>query len=88
MPKIEIYTKNYCPYCTRAKDLLKIKGVDFTEFDVTDDSVREQEMRERSGQRTVPQIFIDDSPIGGCSDLFELDEKGKLCSLLGLPASC
>lgn len=87
MPNVEIYTKNYCPYCTRAKDLLKIKGVDYTEFDVTQDPVREQEMRDRSGQRTVPQIFIDDRPIGGCSDLFELDEKGQLCTLLGLSPS-
>lgn len=85
MPMIEIYTKSYCPYCTRAKELLRIKGVTFTEYDVTRDAVKEQEMRQRSGRATVPQIFIDGRSIGGCSDLFELDEKGALCTLLGIP---
>ena len=84
MPRIEIYTKNYCPYCHRAKDLLRIKGVDFTEYDVTSDSHLEQAMRTRSNRQTVPQIFIDDRAIGGCSELFDLDEKGELNRLLGL----
>ena len=84
MKNVEIYTKSYCPYCKRAKELLRIKGVDFTEYDVTEDPVREREMRERSGRTTVPEIFVDDSLIGGCSDLFDLDEKGELDALLGL----
>ena len=83
MAKVEIYTKSYCPYCHRAKELLQIKGVDFIEYDVTDDPDREREMRERSGRTTVPEIFIDERLIGGCSDLFELDEHGELDPLLG-----
>ncbi len=83
MPKIVIYTKSYCPYCTRAKELLSIKGASFTEYDITADPVREQEMKDLSGRHTVPQIFVDERPIGGCSDLFDLDEKGQLCELLG-----
>ena len=84
MPKVEIYTKSYCPYCHRAKDLLQIKGVDFTEYDVTNDGALEQAMRDRAGRHTVPQIFIGDRHIGGCSDLFDLDEKGELNLLLGM----
>lgn len=82
MPKIEIYTKTYCPYCHRAKELLKIKGVEFTEHEISENPAREAEMRQRSGRTTVPQIFINDQPIGGCDDLFNLDEKGELNSLL------
>lgn len=82
MTTIEIYTKGYCPYCQRAKDLLKIKGVDFTEYEVSDDPDKEQEMRTRSGRRTVPEIFINDRLIGGCDELFNLDERGALDGLL------
>ncbi|MDO3378033.1 glutaredoxin 3 [Geoalkalibacter halelectricus] len=89
MKRVEIYTKSYCPYCKRAKELLHIKGVEFIEYDVTDDPRKEQEMRQRSGRRTVPEIFIDDSLVGGCSDLFDLDEKGELDRMLGLsPPPC
>ncbi len=84
MKRVEIYTKSYCAYCKRAKELLRIKGVSFTEFDVTDDPVKEREMRERSGRDTVPEIFVDGRLIGGCSDLFDLDEKGELDAILGL----
>lgn len=84
MSKVEIYTKSYCPYCTRAKELLRIKGVQFIEYDVTSDPVREQEMRRRSGRQTVPEIFIDDRLIGGCDELFEFDETGRLGPLLKL----
>ncbi len=87
MKKIEIYTKSYCSYCRRAKELLRIKGVDFIEHDVTSDPPREQEMRRRSGRTTVPEIFIDDSLVGGCDDLFHLDERGELDRLLGLSES-
>ena len=84
MSKVEIYTKNYCPYCTRAMELLRIKGVQFVEYDVTSNPALEQEMRGRSGRQTVPEIFVDDRLIGGCSELFELDETGRLDPLLGL----
>jgi glutaredoxin 3 len=86
MKKVEIYTKSYCPYCNRAKELLRIKGVEFTEYDVTADPVKEQEMRRRSGRDTVPEIFVDGNLVGGCDDLFDLDEKGELNGILGLTA--
>ncbi len=84
MKKIEIYTKNYCPYCHRAKGLLQAQKVAFTEYDVTTDPTKEQEMRERSGRTSVPEIFADDRLIGGCDDLFALDAVGKLEETLGL----
>lgn len=84
MKTVEIYTKSYCPFCQRAKELLRIKGVPFVEHDVTTDPLREREMRERSGRVTVPEIFVDNVLLGGCDDLFELDEKGELNRLLGL----
>lgn len=83
MSKIEIYTKNYCAYCHRAKDLLNIKGVDFIEYDVTTDPEKLQEMIQRSQRKTVPEIFIADQLIGGCDELFNLDERGELDDLLG-----
>jgi glutaredoxin 3 len=82
MKKIEIYTKSYCPHCRRAKDLLRSKGATFTEYDVTDDPVKEQEMRERSGRMTVPEIFIDDALIGGCDNLYALEQAGSLDGML------
>lgn len=83
MTTVEIYTKDYCPYCKRAKELLTKKKVAFTEYDVTYDQEKFEEMVERSfGRRTVPQIFINDTHIGGCDDMHELDDKGKLDSLL------
>jgi glutaredoxin 3 len=79
---IHIYSKSYCPYCRRAIELLKIKGVDYTVIDVTEDAELEEEMRHRSGRFTVPQIFIGRRHIGGCDDLFALDEQGGLDPLL------
>jgi len=84
MNAVEIYTKSYCPYCSRAKELLRIKEVPYTEYDITDDLPRAKEMRRRSGRETVPEIFIDGKLIGGCSELFDLDEGGELDRLLGL----
>ncbi len=82
MSEIIIYTKDSCPYCERAKTLLKKKGVTYTELKITDDKTRE-EMIERSGGRmTVPQIFINDKHIGGCDDLYALDAEGGLDDLL------
>lgn len=82
MPKIEIYTKSYCPFCTRAKGLLDMKEVTYTEYDVTDDAPRFEKMVSRSERRTVPQIFIDGKHIGGCDDLFALNDQKKLDPLL------
>ena len=83
MPRVEIYTKFLCPYCTRAKALLSGKKVAFEEIDVTMDSARRREMVERSGGgRTVPQIFIGGTHIGGSDDLAALDARGALDPLL------
>ncbi|MBE0574755.1 MAG: glutaredoxin 3 [Desulfuromonadales bacterium] len=87
--KIEVYTKLYCAYCQRAKELLRIKGMNFIEYDITDDQLKAAEMQLRSQRQTVPGIFINDTPIGGCRELFDLDERGELDVLLGqviLPA--
>jgi glutaredoxin 3 len=83
MPKVEIYTKFLCPYCTRAKKLLSTKGVAFDEHDISMGGPLRAEMLERSGGRqTVPQIFIDGHHIGGSDDLAALDMAGKLDLLL------
>ncbi len=83
MAKVEIYTKMTCPYCIRAKALLKQKGVDAAEIVVDFGGEKKQEMVQRTGGRmTVPQIFIDGQHVGGCDDLFELDDSGKLDGLL------
>jgi glutaredoxin 3 len=79
---IIIYTKDYCPYCKKAKELLNSKGAKFTEIDVTQDADKLKEMVVRSGLKTVPQIFINGQHIGGCDDLFELEEDLKLDELL------
>lgn len=83
MPKIEIYTQDFCPYCARALRLLKDKGVDFTEIHAPGGSAERQTAIERSGGKTsVPQIFIDGQGIGGCDDLMALNRAGKLDLLL------
>lgn len=82
MQHIEIYSKSYCPFCQRAIALLNIKGTNYKIIDVTEDKQRELEMQKRSGRSTVPQIFIGSRLIGGCDDLFALDEQGKLDPLL------
>ena len=80
---VEIYTTPFCPYCIAAKDLLTRKGVSFTEINVMGDAARRTEMVERAhGGRTVPQIFIGKTHVGGCDDLYELEEAGKLDPLL------
>lgn len=85
MPKIEIYTKFFCPYCTRAKTLLDSKGVIYEEFEVSNDPKSFELMLDRSnGSRTVPQIFIDGQHIGGSDDLAALDARGGLDPLLGI----
>jgi len=78
MKKIRIYTTTYCHYCVLAKDLLKAKGLNFEEVDVTNDSAKRAWLVEKTGQRTVPQIFFDEESIGGHSDLVELIRNEKL----------
>lgn len=83
MAKIEIYTKAFCPYCTRAKRLLESKGAAFEEFDITMGGERRAEMLQRAnGRTTVPQVFIDGRHIGGSDDLAALDRQGGLDPLL------
>ncbi|WP_165321701.1 glutaredoxin 3 [Rhizorhabdus phycosphaerae] len=83
MAKVEIYTKAFCPYCSRAKSLLQSKGVDYEEYDISMGGPKRAEMIERAkGGSTVPQIFIDGSPVGGCDDIHALDRAGKLDPLL------
>jgi len=79
---VEIYTRLYCPYCQRAKDLLRIKGVSFAEYVIDEDTRRADEMLVRGGRDTVPGIFVADRCIGGCTELFDLDESGELDRLL------
>ncbi len=81
---VEIYTKFACPYCVRAKQLLESKGVQYTEYDITMGGAKRDEMLARvPGARTVPQILINDTPIGGSDDLRALENQGKLDALLG-----
>jgi glutaredoxin 3 len=81
--KVEIYTKFTCGYCHRAKALLKQKGADLEEISVDLGGPKKQEMIQRAnGRMTVPQIFIDGKHVGGCDDLFELEDSGKLDELL------
>ena len=83
MAKVEIYTKAFCPYCARAKELLRNKGQDFAEYDITMDNAKRAEMIARAqGGSTVPQIFINDQHIGGCDDMHALDARGGLDPLL------
>ena len=82
MPKITVYTTPICPYCSRAKALLKKKGAEFEEIDVYMDSDLRTEMEQKSGRRTVPQIFVGDTHVGGCDDLYALDAAGGLDPLL------
>jgi len=84
MPTITMYTKDDCPYCENAKRLLASKGQTWTEIDIVADPARRDEMIERSGRRTVPQIWIGDRHVGGFDDLAALDRAGELDELLGL----
>jgi glutaredoxin 3 len=80
---VEIYTWRTCPFCIRAKELLKEKGVEFTEYAIDGDEAARSKMAQRSGgRRSVPQIFIDDRHVGGCDDIHDLDARGELDALL------
>ncbi len=83
MANITIYTTNYCPYCVKAKQLLSTKGASFSEIDVTEDNeMRLKLVDMTNGAKTVPQIFINDQHIGGCDDLYALNDKGELDALI------
>ena len=83
MTKIIIYKKTYCPYCVKAKALLDKKKVQYEEIDITHKEDLHTALIEKTGgQRTVPQIFINDKHIGGCDDLYSLEKEGKLDGLL------
>lgn len=84
MAKVEIYTTQTCGYCLMAKRLLNKKGVEFTEIDALDPATRETMMKRAEGRRTVPQIFINDTGIGGFDDLNALDRKGELDPMLAM----
>jgi glutaredoxin 3 len=83
MPKVTVYSTLFCPYCFAARRLLKHKGIDFEEIRVDKNPEKRQEMIQRSGRFTVPQIFIGDHHIGGYDDMAELNRKGKLDVLFG-----
>lgn len=82
MPEIIIYSSEHCPYCVRAKMLLDKKHAPYSEIRVDLDDAQRDIMIERSGRRTVPQIFIDGYHVGGCDDLYALEQAGKLDPLL------
>ncbi len=83
---VEIYTWQTCPFCIRAKLLLGWKGVRYTEYKIDGDENARANMAERAdGRRTVPQIFINNQLVGGCDDLYQLDTKGQLDTLLAQP---
>ena len=85
--KVEIYTWSSCPFCNRAKALLKQKGVNFTEYCIDGDPQAREEMAQRAdGRRSLPQIFVEEQHIGGCDDLYSLESRGQLDSLLNLTA--
>jgi alkyl hydroperoxide reductase subunit F len=84
MATIEIYSKQWCPYCAKAKALLKSKGLSYRDIDITTDEARQQEMVQRSGRRTVPQLFLDGQSVGGYDDLANLNATGELDRRLGI----
>lgn len=84
MPKVEMYTKAMCPYCIRAKALLKSKGVEIIDIPAAMNRDKRREMNDRSGRNTFPQIFIDGKHVGGSDDLSALERSGQLDKMLGL----
>lgn len=84
MQPVKMYTTAVCPYCIRAKQILKSKGVDvIEEIRIDEDPAQRMHMMEITGRRTVPQIFIGETHVGGCDDLMALDQRGGLVPLLG-----
>ena len=87
MSKVLMYSTPICPYCVRAKHLLKTKGVAFEDINVGLKPALRQQMMQKSGRRTVPQIWVGDTHVGGFDDLYALERQGKLDKLLSLEAS-
>ena len=83
-PAIVIYSSQYCPFCFRAKAILQQKGVSFSEINVDGNPQLRQEMTEKAGRHTVPQIWIGERHVGGCDELMALQSTGELDVLLGL----
>ena len=81
MTRVKIYTTSSCPFCIRAKRLLGARGIPFEEIDVGNDDALREEIIQRTGRRTVPQIFVDERSIGGFEELAALDAAGKLAEL-------
>lgn len=79
---MEVYTTTYCPYCVAAKRLLAMRKIPYVEVDVTDDSAKRQWLVEKTGRRTVPQIFIGGVSVGGSDELHALDKSGELLKML------
>lgn len=84
MAQVVIYTTDFCPFCSRAKALLRSKGVSFEEIDLAQDPRLREEVEQRTRRRTVPQIFIDGVSVGGFEEIKQLDEDGELDRLLGI----
>ncbi|KTD15061.1 glutaredoxin 3 [Legionella israelensis] len=82
MAKVLMYSTAHCPFCVRARELLRRKKIDFHEIRVDEKPELRDEMIAKSGRRTVPQIFINDKPIGGFDDLYTLDQQGQLDQLI------
>ena len=85
MPDVTIYTRKFCPYCTAAKKLLEAKKVTYTEHDATmSRELRSEMVKRANGGNTFPQIFIGDTHVGGCDELYALEDAGKLDPLLAV----
>ena len=82
MAHVTIYTKPFCPYCSRALNLLQEKGVDFTEIEAGFDPGARKDMIAKSGRSTYPQIFVGEAHVGGCDEMMALERKGELDGLL------
>jgi glutaredoxin 3 len=82
MKSVQVYTANLCGYCTMAKRLLQSRGISFEEINVTDQDEKRLWLIQTTGQRTVPQIFIGDKPVGGYTDIAALDRQGLLLKMV------
>lgn len=82
MASVEVYTRDYCGYCVRAKRLLESRGVAYTEYNVSQHPDKREEMIRRSGRHTFPQVFVGDLHVGGSDDLHAFDRSGKLAAAL------
>lgn len=82
MQKVIIYSKDICPYCVKAKNLLNRKNIAFEEIKITTDEQKQEMIKKANGRMTVPQIFIGDYHVGGCDDLYALESEGKLDLIL------